>query len=227
LQPVPPKKPDTDDSDDDDKATPSEVKELPCKKAGRPLLIGEELETQVQQYIKNARKRGLAINTSVVIAAGDGIVMAHDANLLAENGGTIKLTDDWTKNVLKRMDYVKRKACSKAKVDPEHFDKLKEGFLQEIKSIVTIDEIPNELILNFDQTTLYYIPATPWTMEKEGAKTVEILAKDDKRQITAVFCGSMTGEFSPLQLIYKGKTNRCLPQSDFPSAWHIMCSLVK
>ena len=32
-------------------------------------------------------------------------------------------------------------------------------------------------------------------MEEEGAKRVEILAKDDKRQITAVFCGSMTGDF--------------------------------
>jgi len=136
----------------------------------------------VQQCIKNARKRGLAINTSVVIAAGDGIVMAHDVNLLA---GKIKLTDDWA---IKRMGYVN----SKAKVDPEHFDKLKE---QEIKSIVTIDEIPDEFILNFDQTAFYYVPATPWAMEKEGAKRVEILAKDDKRQITAVFCGSMTGEF--------------------------------
>ena len=63
----------------------------------------------------------------------------------------------------------------------------------------------------------------PWTME-EGAKRVEILAIDDKRQITAVFCGSMTGEFLPLQLIYEGKTNRCLPQFDFPSAWHVTCS---
>ena len=96
-----------------------EVKELARKKTGRPLLIGEELDQQVQQYIKDSRKRGLAINTSVVIAAGHGIVMAHDANQLAENGGTIKLTNDWGKNVLKRMGYVKRKACSKAKVDPE------------------------------------------------------------------------------------------------------------
>ena len=48
------------------------------------------------------------------------------------------------------MGYVKRKACSKVKVDPEHFEKLKR-FLLEIKSIVTIDEIPGDLILNFDQ----------------------------------------------------------------------------
>ena len=209
LQPVPPKKPETDDSDEEDtKATTSnKVEELPRKKTGRPLLIGEELDAQVQQYVKESRKRGLPINTAVVVAAGLGIVTAHDANLLEENGGKIKLTNDWVKNVLKRMGFVKRKACSKAKVDPEHFENLKDNFLREIKSVVTIDEIPDELILNFDQMALNYVPVTPWTMEEEGAKRVEVIAKDDKRQITAVFCGSMTGEFLPLQLIYEGKTN--------------------
>ena len=34
-------------------------------------------------------------------------------------------------------------------------------------------------------------------MEQEGAKRVEIHGKDDKRQITAVFGCSMSGDFSP------------------------------
>ena len=32
-------------------------------------------------------------------------------------------------------------------------------------------------------------------MEKEGSKTVEIVGVDDKRQITAVFAGSLAGDF--------------------------------
>ena len=32
-------------------------------------------------------------------------------------------------------------------------------------------------------------------MEIEGAKSVEIIGKDDKRQMTAVFTGSMMGDF--------------------------------
>ena len=65
-QAAPPKKSDTDDSDEDEdiKKKPMEVKELARKKTGRPLLIGEELDQQVQQYIKDSRKRGLAIYTS-------------------------------------------------------------------------------------------------------------------------------------------------------------------
>ena len=95
LQPAPPKKPDTDvstgDSDEheDAKAMSSKVKELPRKKTGQPLIVGEELDAQMQQYVKDVRKCGLTVNTSVVIAAGHGIVMAHDANQLADNGGKL------------------------------------------------------------------------------------------------------------------------------------------
>ena len=52
-------------------------------------------------------------------------------------------------------------------------------------------------------------------MEKEGAKRVELVGIDDKRQITAVFAGTMGGHFLPIQLIYKGKTSKCLPSVDF------------
>ena len=62
-----------------------EVKELPPKKQGRPLLLGAELDARVQQYIKEMRKNGVVINTSVVMAAAEGVVMHHDANLLAKS----------------------------------------------------------------------------------------------------------------------------------------------
>ena len=40
------------------------------------------------------------------------------------------------------MGYVKRKACSKAKIDVEHFERLKKEFLTDIKNIVIMDEFP-------------------------------------------------------------------------------------
>ena len=56
-------------------------------------------------------------------------------------------------------------------------------------------------------------------MEKEGKKRVEILGIDDKRQITAVFAATKDGNFLPIQVLYKGKTTRCLPKVKFPSYW--------
>ena len=48
-------------------------------------------------------------------------------------------------------------------------------------------------------------------MEKRGSCRVELKGIDDKRQITAVLCGSLTGVFVPPQIIYNGKTSRCHP----------------
>ena len=61
-------------------------------------------------------------------------------------------------------------------------------------------------------------------MAEEGSKRVEIDGKDDKRQITAVFACSMAGNFLPSQIIYQGKTTRCLPKFKFPSDWSIIYS---
>ena len=59
-------------------------------------------------------------------------------------------------------------------------------------------------------------------MEKHGTKRVQIAAVDDKRQITAVFACSLSGNFLPIQLIYEGTTHRCLPKNvKFPDGWHL------
>ena len=49
-----------------------------------------------------------------------------------------------------------------------------------------------------------------------------MVAKDDKRQITAVFAGSLSGDFLPPQLLYEGKTTRCLPCFQFPPTWNVV-----
>ena len=82
----------------------------------------------------------------------------------------------------------------------ECFDELKAQFLEEVATTVYVEEIPPELILNWDQTGINLVPSSSWTMEQKGAKYVELTGIDDKRQITAVFCGSFTGDFLPIQL---------------------------
>ena len=61
-----------------------------------------------------------------------------------------------------------------------------------------MDEIPPELVINFDQTALNCVPISHWTMDKDGVKRVELAGKEDKRQLTAVFAGSSSGNFLPL-----------------------------
>ena len=58
-------------------------------------------------------------------------------------------------------------------------------------------------------------------MEEQGSKRVDVAGANDKRQITAVFCGSLVGNFLPVQVIYQGKTPRCHPKFQFPPEWDI------
>ena len=199
----------------------STVQELVSKKRGRPLLVGEELDEQVREYVRELRKSGVIINAHVVIAVGMGLVLNKDANLLAENGGHISLTKHWARYLLSRMGFVKRRGNTKSKVSVEHFDELKELFLLEFNNTVEMDEVPTELVINWDQTGLDYVPVSAWTMEQEGAKRVEMIGKDDKRQLTAVFACSMSGDFLPIQMVYQGKTIKCLPKFQFPDSWDV------
>ena len=68
---------------------------------------------------------------------------------------------------------------------------------------------------------LNYVPVSSWTMEKERAKRVEIKGLDDKKQITAVFGATITGEFLPVQLVYQGKSSQCHPKVKFSEDWYI------
>ena len=77
------------------------------------------------------------------------------------------------------------------------------------------------MILNWDQTGAKIVPSSTWTMDAEGSKRVEIAGVDGKRLITAMFCGSLAGDFLPVQVIYQGKTNRCHPRYQFRLDWYI------
>ena len=93
----------------------STVKELVSKKQGCPLFVGEVLDEQMGEYVRELRKSGVIINAHMVIAVGMGLVLNKDANLLAENGGHISLIKHWARYLLSRMGFVKRRDNTKIK----------------------------------------------------------------------------------------------------------------
>ena len=177
---------------------------LPLQKHGRLALLGPDVDTKVQMYLKKVRD-------------GGGPVSAIGAF-----GGHVQLNRYWAYALLKRMKFVQRMATTaKSKHAPMDFAQLKKLFLADVVATVTTEEIPAELILNWDQTGIIIVPSSTWTMERKGANRVEMVGVNDKRQITAIFCSTLTGDFLPVQLVYKGKTPRCHPHFGFLSGRHI------
>ena len=204
------------------KADGENIMILPEKKRGRSLLLGVCLDLQVQKYLMKVREGGGVVSARIAVAAARRILLASNRNMLAEFGGPVELNRHWAYSLFKRMQIVKRKASTaKSKHKEKDFKELKANFLKEVHTTVAMEEIIPELILNWDQTAIKIVPSSQWTIEKRGRNRVEMIAVDDKCQITAVFCGTLVGNFLPIQVIYTGKMNCCHPKYQFPLDWNV------
>jgi len=197
------------------------ISAMPVKKKRRPLLLGKKLDDAVKEYNLKLRDHGCAINTTVVIAVARGLGTVLERTRLVKYGGPATLSIPWAKSLLKRMDFTKRRVTTKSNPPRDDFEEVKASFLSEIIETVDMNDVPPELIFNWDQTGINLVPTALWTMDKRGKKRIAIEGYQDKRQITCVMCGCLTGELLPVQLIYAGKTNRCHPAYEFPKDWLI------
>ena len=85
------------------------------------------------------------------------------------------------------MKFVQRRATTaRSKYSDKNFAAVKLVFLQDVVTVVKMEEVPPVLVLNWDQTGIKLVPASSWTMERQGAQRVEMMGVNDKRQITAV-----------------------------------------
>ena len=48
---------------------------LPCKMQGRPLFLGDKLDDQVEAFLKWLHENGAMMNTAIVMATAEGIVL--------------------------------------------------------------------------------------------------------------------------------------------------------
>ena len=123
----------------------------------------------------------------------------------------------WAYSLFHRMKLVQRKVTTlQSKYTATNFAEVKWKFLNDVAETVQMEEVCPELILNWDQTEIWIVPSSTWTMDREGVSRIEMVGAKDKRQITAVFFCTLQGDFLPVQSIYQGKTTQCHPKFQFP-----------
>ena len=209
-------------------AANSDIKKIVKKKAGRPTLLPESLMKKVTETVANLRLRGAPVSSAVIRAVARGAIIVNDISLLLENGGYLDLSTDWSRQVLYRFETLGRKMTSrmattaKIPIAPALLNETKLDFQRKIKSLQAWHEIPEDLIINFDQTALPYVCTGKRTYHTQGASNVPLVGRGKKKQITGTFTITMTGQFLSLQLIYQGTTDRCLPKGvEFPHYWDV------
>lgn len=137
-------------------------------------------------------------------------------------GGSFELKREWAKSLMMRMGLSKRMATTQSSLSKLDFDEVREVYLNDVLSIMVMEDIPIPLLKNWDQTGTHFVPTSQWTMDFKGTRQVQIAGLSDELQMTLVHAGTATGEFLPPQLIYSGKTEKSLPKDvKFPSDWHL------
>ena len=211
-----------------EKSGGKEVNLIAKKPRGHPTLLPEEFMAKTIDVVSSLRLRGAPVSSVVITAVAKGIITANDISLLAENGGTLSLNKDWARQILYRMEtrgekLVRRMGTTaKIPVAPGILREVKLDYQRKYQMLQIHHSIPKELSINFDKIPLPYVCATKHTFEKQGSKQVPLVGKGKTKQITGTFAISQSGEFLPKQLIYEGKTTRCLPKNlIFPKGFNI------
>ena len=113
--------------------------------------------------------------------------MAHDRNILVENGSHFKFSYDLVRRIIYRATKDEKKMVNRMgntasmPVDPSVLSEIKLNFQCKIKRAQEDYSIPNDLINNFYQTSLAYICTSNHTMDFQGAENVPIVGKGKKQ----------------------------------------------
>ena len=108
---------------------PDEIVSLPHASVGRPLLLEDELDTKVAEYIHTLCLAGGIVNRLIVQAAVKGIVAHSYPSRLQEHGGHLQIGVKWAESFLRRREYVKRKATKATRKLLPNFEDLKSAFI--------------------------------------------------------------------------------------------------
>ena len=145
------------------------------------------------------------------MAAAEAIISTRHPGYLQEQDSSFVVTKTWAKSLLIKMNFVERKSFNAGKLLPVEFNLQKECFLNDICAEVHMNNIPEDLIFNWDQTSIHLVPVSEWMIKKQGTKNIIVTGVDDKLQITLVLAATMIGCFLHPQILYEGKTARCHP----------------
>ena len=190
------------------------------QKRGRPLSLPVELVTKLRKFIMSLRNAGGNINRHVV----HGILMGLIKSNLTKYGSCLdfNVSRGWINYLYKRMNMSRRMVTtSRPKITRSIWEETRFVFLQEIAHAVSWHDIPDELIINADQTPSKFVPTDNITMAVKGSKHIPRKGANDKRGITATLLETLNGVMLPFQLIYKGKTKRSLPSVEFPEGFSL------
>ena len=185
------------------------------KARGRPLILDKPLDLKLRSMLVKLRLAGAGINIHLASGLLNGFIRENP-----ERFGKymeFKVTRSWARSLYQRMKLTCRAVTrSRPVITRSLWVEVRLQFLYEITDKVLKHNIPDELIINTDQTPSKFVATDNVTMAAKREKHISRSGATDKRAMTVTLGESLDGHILPFPLIYTGKTQRSLPNVTFP-----------
>ena len=182
------------------------------------MILDEALDLKLHSMLVNLRLAGAGINIHVISGVLNGLIWANP-----ERFGKyveFKVTRSWARSLYQRMKFsCHAVTTSRPVITRLLWVEVRSQFLYKITGKVLKHNIPDELIINVDQTPSKFVATDNITMSAKGEKHISQAGATDKTAITVTLSESLDGHILPFQLIYTGKTQRSLPNVTFPGGF--------
>lgn len=180
---------------------------IACLQAKHP-----EALNKIELQIRTLRQNGVPLSVPIIQAIMLGVIEQVCPHLL--DGQEHKLSRRYVNNFMHSMDYSYRAVTQSAKSTPDNWAQLGRDMAIRIAQSIWTYRTPPELVINADQTGIHHLPSPNRTWNPCGGKQVQVVGKDEKRQVTLMMASTAAGGLLPSQVIVPGKTPHSLPPPD-------------
>jgi DDE superfamily endonuclease len=174
----------------------------------RAFAAAPQVEEDIKRVLLRMREAGVPLNCSIVRWVMQAVIEEKQPSMIASLTFSHSFVSNWARSQLQWRYRRRTTAASKL---PSDWEDQGVQMAMRIAANMAQYKVHPSLIINMDQTGIHLVPSSSWTYERKGSDHVAVIGAEDKRQITACIASSMDGNFLPLQLVFQGKTSRCLP----------------
>lgn len=119
--------------------------------------------------------------------------------------------DGWMEKFMLRNSLSLRRRTSIQQKLPADLEKKLEKMMEEVKTLTERHNFPDDLIINMDESPIYFDIPRSSTVNKKSAREVRIRGtKGGKKLVTYVVSCTAAGQVLKPIVIFQGKTKRCI-----------------
>lgn len=180
------------------------------------------VENGIAVRIQHLRSLGIAIDQKRIRSIARGTLCRKIEH---PDESQFKASENWARKFIKRNRFRRRRITRSVNpgIDtPEQKNSVRRLYLSRLAWVQKTFNIRPELCFHADETGLQLLPNENYTYEKQGSNDVKVSGYGDKRQITVMLGGSITGTLLRPFVIFSGispiNIGKALDDIDYGSA---------